>query len=492
MSDFVQEALRAGGRHRTRVYSALAATLIGGATGAACAVPSLRALGLTLAASLLIVSLWVMSPQVTLLGYVALRPLIDAYVFYQVGGLTVGQLWGGGLLVLCLAYLVLDAGAAGADGAARRPVPVTPVAAVLGYAVLTFTRPDLQLALVLWLRFASWVVLALACEQIARTVMGQVRIVKSMLVFSVLLMFVIAHFITQNKYGEAYYTRVHPSLEAFQSIGQGPRGLSAMAVFVIPFVLLAVYAGRRQLVSLALAGLLGIELVLSYRRTAYISFAIVAVAYVALVFRLKSQRGRISALVLFGATIAALYVARGLAERRFTALLGLLQGGREATLGTGGRVDFWSAVVKYAFSGPLHAVVGGGADTSFQVIQAATGAVVWAHNDFLEMLASGGVVMLVLYVLLLVWMVRSTWAVARDGRHTAATRAFALLATAGVIAFIAFSFLSGAAFSASTLPVGVLVGLVRGIAATPGHSVVDQLQQRSGNLGSAGRRQSAS
>jgi len=422
-----------------------------------------------------IAALWLYSPSLTLLSYVAVRPLADLFVYQQFGGIGLGQAWGGGLLVLSLAYLLFcrrDAAASG-PGLGLDRIPAAPLFMILGYAALTLTRPDPGLAAVMLLRLTSWVMLALVVERIAQSARGQVRVVRAMAVYAVLLVGVVAYLAYSNQYGAAYYSRgFRYGSGVYETLAQRPGGLAAAAVFTLPVVLLFIYAWRRQLSAVALAALLGLCVVLSYRRTAYLSLAIVVAGYSWIALVTRSRRLRTSLLVLMSGIAVALYFSWSIAERRFAALLDAL-GGNAAILGTGGRVEFWRAIVGYNLTHPWQVFFGGGAHASLDIIGSTTAYNVWAHNDFLEMLASGGLVLLFLYVWLLVWMARSVRAVQVDPRQTSPTRSFAALALWAVAAFVVYSFLTGVALSSSSLAMGVLIGLVRGMSQTPGNTAVD-------------------
>ncbi len=53
-----------------------------------------------LAAAIVLVAIILFDPGLGVLVYAALRPLIDIVVFLKVGGISVGQLWGAGLIAV--------------------------------------------------------------------------------------------------------------------------------------------------------------------------------------------------------------------------------------------------------------------------------------------------------------------------------------------------------------------------------------------------------
>ncbi len=452
---------------------------------------STRSLAIVGALLLVMVALWTYSPQLTILGYLAMRPLADAVVYRQVGGLTVGQVWGAGLLILLLAYLFLGR-ADRLDRHVPRPsIPVAPLAMIVGYALLAWTRPDLFQAVVVWLRLSSWLILILVIERIAATSRGQERVVQAMAVFAVMVVLVVAYLASIGAYGEAYYSLSYD--QSFASTGQSPHGLGEQATQVLPFILLFVYAGRRDVTALILAAVLVMCVVLSYVRSTYVALAFVLVGYLWLSLRARSLRLRLTAAGIALATLAVGYVQRDTILSRFETLSSTLGGARGLTAveGTGGRNLFWSTTLDYWLASPAHFLFGGGVDASYQAIYAATGYYVWSHNDFLEMAATGGILLLLLYLALLVWLLHSTISLQRDRRQSHLARGFGFLATCSVIAFVAISFLNATALSSTgCLAFAVLIGLVRGMRATPGETVLDAFAQRRGasaRPGSGGR-----
>ena len=97
----------------------------------------------------------------------------------------------------------------------------------------------------------------------------------------------------------------------------------------------------------------------------------------------------------------------------------------------------------------------------------------WAHNDFVELFATGGILLVALYVVVLAWMVHSIWRLWRDERQSERARSFALIAFGALCAFVTLSFINGIVFSVPSLLMGALIGLVRGMAQPPGATFAD-------------------
>ncbi len=426
-----------------------------------------------LAVCLLILAAWLVSPELTVLGYVAARPLVDGIVYQSVGALSLGQVWGAGLVALCFCYIgLVPAAASGGRGLAR-----TPLVVLVGYAALTFTRAGFGSAFESWMKLASWLLLALVVGRIAGSRRGQSRSVHAMYVFSILLVVVVAYLASMNKYGAYYYSRAW--LQPFNSLGQDPHGLAAMAVMTLPFVFFYVLAGRRQAFSLVVAGLLGACVVMSFVRSAYAGFFVVTSAFFAVSMTSRRYGARVVALSTIAFAGLAAYLWRGVFIERVDTFSEFLRGGASANLATAGRLGFYRAILDYSGSSLSHLLVGGGGGTSVRLDAQATGMSVVAHNDALEMLATGGVVLLALYCLLVAWMIWVPLSVWRDRTQSKAVREFAVVATAAVLAYVAMSLVNGMIFYApSSLAMGVLLGLMSGMRRTPGRTAMDEWAER--------------
>ena len=460
----------ASARFSPRLAAALLSIGLGFALGAFAAGDAYRMYVGGAAACFMILACWLVSPELTVLGYIAARPLVDAVVYQSVGALSLGQVWGAGLVVLCCGYICLVP-AATSEG---RGLARTPLVVLVCYAALTFTRSDIGNAIDTWMKLASWLLMVLVVGRIAETRRGQSRTVLSMYIFSVLLVFVVVYLASTNKYGTYYYSRVWG--QPFNSLGQDPHGLAAMAVMVLPFVFFYVLAARYQIFSLIVAGLLGSCVVLSFVRSAYVGFLVIAVAFFAI--SMTSRRYGVRAIALSTIALAGLaaYLGRSIFLGRVGSVSEFLQGGSSANLATAGRLDFYRAILGYSDSGLSHLLIGGGAGTSVRVIGEATGMSLVAHNDALEMLATGGVVLLAVYCLLIAWMVWVPLSVCRDATQSKVVREFAGVATAAVFAYAAMSLVDGMVFYApSSLAMGVLLGLMLGIGRAPRRTAMDEL-----------------
>ena len=108
------------------------------------------------------------------------------------------------------------------------------------------------------------------------------------------------------------------------------------------------------------------------------------------------------------------------------------------------------------------------------MIVSATGIPAWPHNDFLEMWVVGGIPLLLLYMLFVIWLGWHFVRLVRDEKQSQLVRDFAIVGLAAWIGFIALSIGFGITFSLSALPMALLVGLARGMGETPGATFLDR------------------
>jgi len=438
------------------------------AVGALLGSDSTRAIGLAVPIGLLLVVAMVWEPTYFLLFYVALRPLADAAVHVQIGPMSLGALWGGGLMIALALYWV----ARGLRQAVRDISWLLPIAFALAYAVFTFGRGgDTAYAFSSWIKIASWVLLAITCEQIAATAAGQRAIVRAGTLMAVLTVAVIALAVVQNQYGAAYYT-----YGQYDTVGQGPHQLASMAVLLTTFVWIGAMhgVGRMRWLYVALAGLLGVGIALSLVRTTFLAFALLTVWFLIWSLRGKRWGPVVAALAATTAAGAVVYTFQSSVVQRMTDLSNLSLGGSAALSAGSGRLGIWQAVWTSATSTSAALLLGQGASASFAVTAAVLGNDLWSHNDFLEFLITGGVVLLGLYILTIGWMLVSGTRLFRDAARLRPVRDLGQLVAAAVVAYVVMAFFNGMAFFESTLVMAMLVGLVRGVQRTPGCSFIDE------------------
>jgi O-antigen ligase len=395
-------------------------------------------------------------PALALLAYAATRPVIDVFVSVPIGPISVGQAWGAGLLLVLAAFLVRIM----LLSRAGTRVPRTLTLLVVAYTLFAL-RGDTALALDYAPKLAAWLLLIVAVEWIARTRTGQEACFRAGYAVAIGSAIVIAIAIARNKYGATYYDTFAQGFE------QGPHGFAFLALLSISFPLVALLQRRWYALSLALVGVLAIEITLSYVRTALIALALLAVAYFFIAVRRRSP----SALALAAAAAGSAYFVQDQLASRL-ADLQLLSSGDPSQAGSG-RVAIWTSVWDGTVDSVQNVLFGAGAGASNELVAQAIGHFVYAHNDFLEFFATGGLPLVAVYVAFIVWTAASARRLHRDPLQTNRARAVGAIALGAVAAFVTLSFLNSIVFYAASIEFALLLGLVRGMAGTPGRTCFD-------------------
>lgn len=411
-------------------------------------------------------------PGVLLLGYAATRPVVAEFVHTPLFGSStgLGKAWSIVLFILVVLYLVKalwerreSLGRLQARG--RRLLRDEwlrgawslgpPLILIVAYFALTLGRPDRHAAVQFGGRMATWLLLLLAIGYLARSTAGQVVTAAAGFACAIVAIVAVGHAMLVSRYGAAYYFGAYGT--AFT--GQKPFGLAAVTVLTVPFVLLAVMWRRSLVLSWTLLALLAGAVVLSFVRVSYAALAITVVAFLLLGLKRWRRVAAISIALVAGVVVIGLTLFGGEILNRFTA--------------GSGRFRYWGPVW-HGTIGSVHAsLIGRGAGASIQMIRSAISIPAWSHNDFLEMFAVGGVVLLACYLLVIIWLAWPFWQVFRDRRQSQLARDFALLCLAALCGFCILSFGFGIVFSLSALPMAFLAGLARGMATTPGATLVD-------------------
>src|SRR5665647_2140747 len=82
----------------------LVAVVLAVILGVAASRPELQNVAVAAAVFLALVGVILEAPEYSLLAFLVARPVVDAYVYTSVAGLTLGQLWGMGLLGTLFVY----------------------------------------------------------------------------------------------------------------------------------------------------------------------------------------------------------------------------------------------------------------------------------------------------------------------------------------------------------------------------------------------------
>jgi hypothetical protein len=419
-----------------------------------------RMLIMLAAAALVYLALFIWQPAVALLMFIAIRPMVDAFVYQGVRGFSLGELWGLGMIVSAIMFFLLES----RDRKDRMVFALVPIGFLFTLAAITFTRPDLISAVSWGTKVASWVLVILVCERISKNRHGQMMCWWTGMAMSAAIIVAVCVMIAQHRYGAAFYADPSRGVS-----GQMPPPLSIGAVLLLPFSLTGVLlVGRRGLSLLVAAGLFA-SVVLSFVRTAYIGGLVVLCVLLPLTIR-----GRfwvrvfgLAVAVSLAAIVASLWSKIAL---RFSDL-GQLSGSTVARGGAGsGRVRTWETAVHSAFDSVQHALLGRGAGAPTRVMMEALGLNVGAQNDFLDFLLIGGLVLGIAYLVLLAWMASTPLRILGDRRQPVDARRFAWLTLGAVAAFVVMGMLNGIATYQPSIAIGLLVGLARGVRSTPDDS----------------------
>lgn len=446
-----------------RVGAAVLLAALGLAAGTLAAGGGSQKLVLAGAAALVYAALFVWQPELAILGYIALRPLVDAFVFQGVGGFSLGELWGFGLIASACLFLIVQA----RDREEPLKLSLVPLAFLFFLAALTFFRPEIKVAVAAWTKVASWVLVLMVCERISRDRRGQRRCFNAAAVMVLTLLLAVGIMVAQGRFGAAFY-----SVPIRRVSGQLPHPLSVGAVLLLPFTLTALLFVRPRLLALAGAVGLCVAVVASFVRTAYVGAVIVLVSLVA-AGAWAGTKARLVALLVLGAALAIGWTVRGSIATRFSDLESLSSSGTAFGSAGSGRVDIWTAAWRTAFDSVPHALTGRGPAGAATAMRAAAGFNVGAQNDFLDFVLTGGLVLGVCYLVLLVWMALAPVALLRDPGQSAPAKTFAALTLGTVAAFAVMSMINGIATYQPIIAVGLLVGLARGMALTPGDTFLD-------------------
>ena len=259
-----------------------------------------------------------------------------------------------------------------------------------------------------------------------------------------------------NTYGSGYYN--HGAFD--WTSNQAPYAFAAFAVLLIPFLSGAVASGAPRVLPLTLAFLLIAAVVLSFSRTAYAALALVLLGVLVAVVRQRTTLGFSRAPLL--AVAAAVALVLGAVSVLFRHQIA------DRFTNGGIRVPIWDELVRSLASEPRLLVIGGGAAYSADHFR------ILPHNDFLEVLATGGIVLTPFFIAFLAWLGFPLVRLAFVKEQTDASRNFGIVCFSAFAAFLLIAILDGIVFNVMSLVAAVLVGLARGMATTPGASFIDE------------------
>jgi hypothetical protein len=420
------------------------------ALGIAVALPGLWVLGLASALAVLVFSALLWEPTVVLLGFVATRPLADTFVRVSVGPLSLGQAWSL-LLIAAIVVCLIQLPSSQSRHLWSDAVPYS-FAGV--YAVLTLWRPDYVLALGNSLRLLAWVLLIQAVTRIVVNDRSIRRVLASGRALGLVTVLAVVIASARGEYGLGYYFSPSRFSDFLMS---GPHGLAALCVFSMAFPLVAMTTGLSSRWDLALTGSLAASALLSFTRTGILALFVVLLGVVVSAVVGRRQAIVATTVVLTAAVLTFVYA---LGDRLLLRVVGTNGADFISTqfspTGGSGRIGIWLAIQARVLADPLGIVVGYGAGSTTTISRASLGIQLLAHNDFLELLISGGIGLVALYLALIVWM----WV--RMGVRGAEYRGMVVAARSVLVAYVVFSLLNGIVFSQASIALGLLVGMLSG------------------------------
>jgi hypothetical protein len=457
-------------RAKASTYVALAgACLIAVIIGVAAGFQQAEMIAVALALLVVLVGFFLEAPEVSLLAFVVVRPAVDAFVFTSIAGFTLGQVWGIGLLAATIVYLATHRDV-------RFPAPL--VAFLLAYVALTLVRPQLSVALDSALKLASWLLLAVALERIARSRRGQDAILTALWASALCLLGVIAFVIAEGRYGAAYYAYT----DTTGNTASRPHALASLAVLIMPFVLAQIIAGRRTRLSLVVAGLLGLGIVLSFVRSAYLALAMVLAAFVYAGLHSKALRVRLSLVGMAAAMGFAVYFLWGAIVGRLADLpvIGSLLGAPPSASTGSGRAAFWMGLLRTGADSAKHILIGRGAGASAVINDAQFGIPIGSHNDFLEFFVTGGVILLGMYLAFLIWILAKMIRLYMDSRQSPTVHLCSVLLIGSFCGYVILAITNGITLAAGSVVMATIVGMTQGMLQTPGDTAFDLLEDPAG------------
>jgi len=325
----------------------------------------------------------------------------------------------------------------------------------------------------------SWTLLCLAITASCDSRERQLTVVRCADAAAVVLSVAVFVLVLRNQYGALYY-----SADAWKSWNPDtmtfPHEYALFAVLLIPIVLAQVHARYHPTLATVLSALLSLVVLLSYVRSAYLALFLMWAVFLAQAFSNTALlRVRLTAAVITTSGAIALYMSRFELLHRVNDLLLIGLSGDAANRAGSGRLGFWKELARRATDTNAHLLLGQGLGASRRILFQVMGLGIWAHNDFLEFLVAGGVLMLAIFCTLVGWMIWSTRPLAVDSRQSLPSRRFGVLAVAGTCSWILVAFTNGATFYHASVAVGVLVGLCRAMRVTPGATWMDSDKLRS-------------
>ncbi|MDI6844035.1 MAG: hypothetical protein QMC94_06555 [Anaerosomatales bacterium] len=368
-------------------------------------------------------------------------------VYRPLGPVTVGQAWGIGLLLLVVWFWTREVSGGGSPGTLTVPVIVLSL-----YGILALSRGDVALGLNGLAKFASWALLVPTIERIVERG-GEPLMIGAARFASLSSIAAMSVAIALDKYGKAYYRG--------DDLGwtQGPHGIASTAVMACSLVLLWAVSSKGKRLTAILSALLAVGVVMSFVRTTLLTMAIIVGAYLLVSARDRRARNVVLVLLIVLGAIVMSTEIRSMFSARVSDLRNLQAGGSAVLWAGGGRVGIWLGVLQRVSKNWHTLLLGEGSGSSFDAVRLAMGTSVWAHNDFLEMLSTGGLLMLTAYVALLAWIGKPLFRfrTLRDSE----TEGLRVIGAATLVAFTMMAFFNGMMWYQASVLAAIAFGWTR-------------------------------
>jgi hypothetical protein len=392
-------------------------------------------------------------PRNTFLVYLVSRPLIELDVNARIWKVSLGQLWSGGA-ILMMAFLLLFI-----YNKRNDLLHSYALAGVflLAYPMFTFWRPGASTAFMYEIKMITWVLLILVIERISLDREGQSAVMTTAISMAAVLTGVMFYAYASNLYGSSYYYFTSGTGPHGFSNMQEPHGLANLGVMLIPFAIISLKRKRLRYVSAPLLLALISGIVLSYVRSAWLGIVVMVATYI--IIAPKRYRSRVL-LAIGVAFIPAAVIALSMRSD----ILTRLEHGNT-------RLPLWKACFYGTVETPMKALFGGGASECTNDI-VRLHMYVWSNSDFVELLGSGGIILLVIYLLYVLWLFAGAARLSRNKRRSIAVRDVGSVGVAACAAYASISLMNGVLWNAVSLGFAMFIGFVRGISNMPGEESV--------------------
>lgn len=344
-----------------------------------------------------------------------------------------------------------------------RHLPFVPLVYIGVLFATTWAHGSTAGAAFFTVRPTAWILCILAIERVSRTHRDRAMVLRAATWAGWLLVLTVGILVLQNRFGLSYYTSSggggfeEETRKLFPHVA-GLMGVVLLAVSLSTFVL-----GHRKLTAVVLSAALVLCVMVSFVRSSILGMGLVLIAYLFVALRQRSLRLRMGGVALVCAVTIVLAIYQPLLLDRFRDLRVFTgTGGLEGAAGSG-RVAVWRMLADNVGGSAGEVLFGRGTEYTQMLNSQNLGVSIWSHNDFFEVYFVGGLVLWGAFVALVCWLLVSVIRVAKDRSLPPSVRSVGLLLVAAVLGWVVISFTNGAMFYVSSIALGVVVGLARGI-----------------------------